>query len=140
MPTTKVKVSEFAKRMALDEQEVIDRLKELDGKTRKGTASISDAEMNELLEYYTQQNQVSDFEAYFADRTAEPKPAAAEKPAAEKSAKAEPKKDAPKKAEPAKTASAPKDAPQAKPEAAARQQAAAPAEEELAAAPAPPAE
>ena len=117
MPTTKVKVSEFAKRLALDEQAIIDRLKDFDGKTRKGTSSISDAEMNYLLEYYTQQNQVENFEAYFADRTAAPKPAAAEKPAAEKSAKAEPKKDAPKKAEPAKAAPAPKAEQPAKPEA-----------------------
>ncbi|MCQ2408318.1 MAG: translation initiation factor IF-2 [Oscillospiraceae bacterium] len=78
MPTTKVKLSDFAADLNLSAQEVVDRLKELDDKVRKPTAALTDAEMNYLLEYYTQRNQVANFDAYFADRseTAQPQPAA----------------------------------------------------------------
>ena len=119
MPSTKVKLSDFAADLNLSAQEVADRLKELDDKVRKPTAALTDAEMNYLLEYYTQRNEVSDFNAYFADRSevTQPQPAVkkptraakpkknekpeksekTEKPAAKKPAKQEKKAaDAPK--------------------------------------------
>ena len=88
MPSTKVKLSEFAADLKLSAQEVIDQLKTLDEKVKKPTTALTDAEMNYLLEYYTQQNQVSSFDAYFADRTEAQPQAAAKKPT--RAAKPEP--------------------------------------------------
>ena len=79
MPTTKVKLSEFAADLNLPAQEVIDCLKQTDDKTRKTTSALTDAEMNYLLEYYSQNRQVANFDAYFADRSAAPQAAAAVK-------------------------------------------------------------
>ena len=80
MPTTKVKLSEFAADLNLSAQEVADRLKAMDDKVRKPTAALTDTEMNYLLELYTQQNQVQSFDAYFADRSEQAPPQAAKKP------------------------------------------------------------
>jgi len=103
MPTTKVKLSEFAADLNLPAQEVIDCLKKTDDKTRKTTSALTDAEMNYLLEYYTQQKQVPNFDAYFADRSAAPQKAAAAAKKPERTAKPEtvarPKKAEAKKAE-----------------------------------------
>ena len=68
MPTTKVKLSDFAADLNLPVQEIIDQLKTLDDKAKKPTSSLTDAEMNYLLEFYTQSNQAESFETYFADR------------------------------------------------------------------------
>ena len=148
MPSTKVKLSDFAADLNLSAQEVADRLKELDDKVRKPTAALTDAEMNYLLEYYTQRSQVSDFNAYFADRSevTQPQPAVkkptraakpkknekleksekAEKPAAKKPAKQEKKAaDAPKPAAEVKPA---EDVQPAKPAAEVKQPEKAPAE------------
>ncbi len=75
MPTTKVKLSDFAADLNLPVQEVIDRLKTLDEKAKKPTSALTDTEMNYLLEYYTRSRQVENFNAYFADRSAEAQPA-----------------------------------------------------------------
>ncbi|MBR4199658.1 MAG: translation initiation factor IF-2, partial [Oscillospiraceae bacterium] len=122
MPSTKVKLSEFAADLKLSAQEVIDQLKTLDEKVKKPTTALTDAEMNYLLEYYTQQNQVSSFDAYFADRSDAQPQAAAKKPTraakpepvarpkkAEKAEKAEPKPEKKKaaKAKPAAEVPAP---------------------------------
>ena len=64
MPTGKVKLSDFAKNMDVPAQELIDRLKQRDKKTRKATATLSEEEMNYLLEVYTQAHQVDDLDAY----------------------------------------------------------------------------
>ncbi|MBR3679044.1 MAG: translation initiation factor IF-2 [Oscillospiraceae bacterium] len=122
MPTTKVKLSDFARDLNLSAQDLADQLKELDGKSRKPSASITDAEMNYLLEKCSQSQQVENFDQYFANRgtavhhAAEEEKTAAAKPTAvkpqrvektEKPAKAEktPKKTAePKKADEPKKA------------------------------------
>ncbi len=88
MPTNKVKLSDFAANLEVSAQELADELKELDGKLRKPSASITEQEMNLLLEKRSQSNQVKSFDEYFANRgtaahTAEEKPAAV-KPAAAK--------------------------------------------------------
>ena len=70
MPTMKVKLSDFAADLNLPVQELIDRLKQLDDKTRKATSSINETEMNYLLESLSQARAVKDFKAYFADRSA----------------------------------------------------------------------
>ena len=94
MPATKVKLSEFAADLNLSAQEVADQLKAMDDKVRKTTAALTDAEMNYLLEYYTQRNQVENFDAYFADRSeqAQPQPAKKPKRAAKPEQVARPKK------------------------------------------------
>ncbi|MBQ8921123.1 MAG: translation initiation factor IF-2 [Oscillospiraceae bacterium] len=89
MPTTKVKLSEFAADLNLPAQDLIDALKKTDDKTRKTTSALTDAEMNYLLEYYTQQNQVASFDAYFADRAAAPQTSAAGAKKPERTAKPE---------------------------------------------------
>ena len=71
MPTMKVKLSDFAADLNLPAEELIDRLKRLDDKTRKATSSITETEMNYLLESISQARAVADFNAYFADRTAQ---------------------------------------------------------------------
>lgn len=111
MPTTKVKLSDFAGDMNVPAQDLADQLKELDGKSRKPSASVTSAEMNYLLEKRSQSQQVESFDSYFADRgtavhnTAEEKAPAAAKPTAVKPQRVE-KAEKPAKAE--KTEKAPK--------------------------------
>ncbi len=102
MPATKVKLSEFAADLNLSAQEVVDQLKKMDDKVRKPTASLTDTEMNYLLEVYTQQNQVSNFDAYFADRSEQPQETKKPKRAAKPEQVARPKKQDAKKQEPKK--------------------------------------
>ena len=117
MPTTKVKLSEFAADLNLSAQEVADRLKAMDDKVRKPTAALTDTEMNYLLELYTQQNQVQSFDAYFADRSEQAPPQAAKKPkrAAKPEQVARPKKETKKEEKPEAKAE-PKPAKAAQPE------------------------
>ena len=119
MPTTKVKLSDFAADLNLSAQEVADQLKAMDDKVRKPTAALTDAEMNYLLELYTQRNQVENFDAYFADRSEQAQPQAAKKPkrAAKPEQVARPKKESKKDEKPAaKQETAPKHAKAAQPE------------------------
>ena len=44
MPTTKIRVSDFAADLNLPAQEIIDRLKALDEKPKKPTSALTDAE------------------------------------------------------------------------------------------------
>ncbi|MBQ6041760.1 MAG: translation initiation factor IF-2 [Oscillospiraceae bacterium] len=131
MPTTKIKLNDFAADLNLPAQEIIDRLRTLDDKPKKPTSALTDTEMNYLLEYYTQNRQVENFNAYFADRSAEAQPqASAKKPtrAAKPEAVARPKKTEPKKKTAAEQPAKEKDA---------QPQAAAPAPAPQPAAPAP---
>ena len=91
MKKAKIKLTEAAKDLKLDVQELIDLLQKYDDSERKKTASIEENEMNYILEYYTQNNQVDSFNEYF-----ESKDKPAEEPQPEKKADA-PKKAAPKK-------------------------------------------
>ncbi len=80
MPTTKVKLSDFAADLNLSAQEVIDQLKALDEKPKKTTSTLTDREMNYLLEFYTQSSQVESFDAFYADRSETKNGASAKKP------------------------------------------------------------
>jgi len=109
--TKKLKLSDLAKDLNVPAQELIDRLAQLDNNKRKPGSSLADAEVNYLLEQYSQNNQVDSFDAYFADRS-------------QKTARAKKEDDAPvEKAKPVKrTAKAaakaeekPADTPKAKP-------------------------
>ncbi len=109
---TKYKLSDLAKDMKIGVQEVIDCLAHEFG-AKKSVSSLNPDEVNYVIEYFTQQNQVDTFDAYFADKTptkkAEEKkqeaPKKEAKPAEKKpETKQEPKKEAPKAAEPKKEA------------------------------------
>lgn len=67
---TKPKLSEVAKDLKVQNQEIIDLLASaFGGDPKKSTAALTAEEMNFLLETYTQKNQVGNFDSYFAERT-----------------------------------------------------------------------
>ncbi len=109
---TKYKLSDLAKHLKLAPQEVIDCLAAKYG-VKKASSSLAPEEVNYVLEYFTQRNQVESFDGYFAYRPVR-KPKT--KPAPAVSAKAEPKTEV--KAEPkpeAKQEIKPEPKPQQKP-------------------------
>ena len=96
--TKKIKLGDLAKDLALTNNDIAECLEKLDGVARKTQASLTPEEVNYVFEYFTQNNQVENFDEYFANNV---KPAAAEKSKETKSAKkseakAEEKKTAPK--------------------------------------------
>ncbi|MBQ5318702.1 MAG: translation initiation factor IF-2 [Oscillospiraceae bacterium] len=94
--STKLKINDVAKELNTTGQELSDFIKEKLDVTKKPTASLTEEEMNYVLEAFSQNNQVASFDDYFATKN-QPKeePKAEEKPAEKKSAKA--KKEAVKK-------------------------------------------
>lgn len=121
----KVKITDAAKDLKITGQALSDFLKEKLDITKKPAASITADEMNQVLEIFSQENQVASFDEYFATRNdkpqkeendeAEEKKAPKKKPAAKKADKKDEAKSeqAEEKAEkPAKTkkATAKKDA------------------------------
>ena len=102
----KYRVHEVAKDLNVDKKEIIDLLdRYFGGEPRKHATVLTDEELNVVFEHYTQQNQVSSFDPYFASRDAKPAPKAepAAKPAKPEPVKAEaPKAEAPKAEAPAK--------------------------------------
>ena len=88
---TKTKINEAAKDLGVSNQELIEVLEKELKVSKKPSAVLTCGEMEFILEYFSQKNQVENFDAYFATRN-QPKP---EKPA-------EPKKEAKKKSEPKK--------------------------------------
>ncbi len=102
----KYRVHEVAKDLNVDKKEIIDLLdRYFGGEPRKHATVLTDEELNVVFEHYTQQNQVSSFDPYFASRDAKPAPKAepAAKPAKPEPVKAEaPKAEAPKSEAPAK--------------------------------------
>lgn len=88
----KQKLNELAKDLNISNQEIINLVKDKFDTVKKPTASLASDEVNIILEHYTQENQVSDFNGYFAARN-EPKTQVKEdKPKQEP--KEQPKKDA----------------------------------------------
>lgn len=116
----KYKLSELAKDIKASANDIIACLEKLGGEAKKSSSMLSPEEVSYVMEYYTQNNQVESFDAYYAnnvkpEKTREPakseKPAKTSKPKAEKqektaktekpkaektAAKEEPKKSAPK--------------------------------------------
>lgn len=107
----KVKITDAAKDLKITGQALSDFLKEKLDIAKKPAASITAEEMNKVLEIFSQENQVTSFEEYFATRNDKPqkeeneeaeKKAPKKKPAAKK--KDEAKSEAEEKAEkPAKS-------------------------------------
>ena len=83
----KTKIKDAAKDLNLTANDIVDIVKDKTGVEKKPAASITEAEMNIVLEHITQNNQVKSFDAYFA-ATEKKAPEKEEKPA-EKPVKAE---------------------------------------------------
>ncbi len=117
--TIKYRVHEVAKDLNVPAKDIIELLaKQFDG-VKKNMTALAEEELSYIFEYYTQNNQVKDLNAYFASRNVQkektvkqqekPAPKQEEKPAPKKAepeqAKEKPQKEklaAEKKAEPAK--------------------------------------
>ena len=116
MKTTKYKLSEMAKDLKVTNNELIECLGKLGGEPKKTQSVLTPEEISYVLEYYTQNNQVDNFDAFYANNVKPVKeekaaPAKEEKKAAKKPAKAEKQE---KKAEPkAEKKPEPKAAPKA---------------------------
>ncbi len=97
--TKKVKLNDLAKELSQGNQELINSLEQLTGAKKKPASGLDSEEVNLLLEYYSQNNEVESFDAYFASKnkpvTKQEEPKAEEKPkrAAKKTEKA-PKQEA----------------------------------------------
>ena len=116
----KIKLNDAANDLSVTPQELIDYFAAKGDTKKKKASSLTEEEMDALLEHYTKLNEVKSFDEYFASRSdkrpekpekkteaAEKKPAAKKKTAAADSEKkAEPVKEAPKKEEPVKKESA----------------------------------
>ncbi|MGI5894356.1 MAG: translation initiation factor IF-2 [Candidatus Merdivicinus sp.] len=123
----KYRLHEVAKDLNVDKKDIIDLLdRYFGGEPRKHATVLTEEELNVIFEHYTQNNQVENFDRYFASKDAAPekveqpetKPAPAKKEAPKAEPKpAEPKHTEPKKAEAKKSepvkAEAPKEAPKA---------------------------
>ncbi len=115
--STKLKINDVAKELNTTGQELADFVNEKLGTSKKPTASLTEDEMNYVLEAFSQNNQVASFDEYFATKNqpkeepkAEEKPvkkAAAKKETAKKTAEKSEKTEKPKK-ETAKKEAAPK--------------------------------
>ncbi|MCQ5152373.1 translation initiation factor IF-2 [Ruminococcus bicirculans (ex Wegman et al. 2014)] len=98
MKTTKYKLSDMAKDLKVTNNDLIECLGKLGGEPKKTQSVLNPEEISYVLEYYTQNNQVDSFDAFYANNV---KPAKEEKKADKKPVKAEKKeKKAEKKPEP----------------------------------------
>ena len=129
----KIKLSEAAKDLNIPAQELIGYFTEKGDTKKKAASTLTEEEMNEILEHYTKLHEVKNLDEYFATangprpekkKTAaeaapnaqEKKPAAKKNEKAEKpAAKAEKKDAAPKKTAPEKPVAKKETAPSAKP-------------------------
>ena len=78
----KLKINDVAKDLHLTTQELIAfyETRSSDGQKKKSGSSLTPEEVNLALEYFTQQHQVPNFDAYFASRnTPRPAPEPAQK-------------------------------------------------------------
>ena len=107
--STKLKINDVAKELNTTGQELADFVTEKLGTAKKPTASLTEDEMNYVLEAFSQNNQVATFDDYFATKNQPAEePKAEEKPAEKKAPKAK-KETAKKEAAPkADKAAAPK--------------------------------
>ena len=107
--TIKYKVTDVAKDLSVTNKEIIELVaKYFGGEPKKATTALSEEELNVVFEYYTQKNEVKDFNAYFNSRVEKPKEEKKPEPKAEK-----PAEKAPAQKTAAKTAPAEKKAPKA---------------------------
>ena len=86
MKTTKYKLSDMAKDLKVTNNDLIECLGKLGGEPKKTQSVLTPEEISYVLEYYTQNNQVDSFDAFYANNV---KPVKEEKKADKKPAKAE---------------------------------------------------
>ena len=92
--TITYKINNVAKDLNIPVKQVIEIVAQMGGEPKKTGGSLNEAEMNYLMEAYTQQNAESDLSAFWASQEPE-KPAAEQKqPAPKAKAKEEPKRQA----------------------------------------------
>ncbi len=128
--TIKYKVTDVAKDLNVTNKEIIELVaKYFGGEPKKASTALSEDELNVIFEYYTQKNEVKDFNAYFNSRKENPKteskpePKSDEKPAAKATTKkastgkktVPSEKEVPKPVEKKAEEEAPKAAPEEKP-------------------------
>ncbi len=65
----KYRVHEVAKDLGVGSKDVVELLKKYVGEEKKHMTALTEDELNIVFEYYTQQNQVENFDAYFASQT-----------------------------------------------------------------------
>ncbi len=71
----KYRVHEVAKDLNVDKKEIIELLdRYFGGEPHKHATALTDEELNVVFEHYTQQNQVPDFNRYFASKDETPAP------------------------------------------------------------------
>ena len=101
MNMNKYKLNELAKDLKLSNSQVVECLEKYKGETKKTVSALSVDEVSFVLEYFTQGNQVENFNDFFANNVKPEKHPKAEKPKAEKKEekKPEPEKKAEVKAE-----------------------------------------
>ncbi len=73
--TIKIKLTELAKDIQTDPANIIECLKDLNAEPKKSGSTLTPEEVGYVMEYFTQQNQVKDFNDYFANKVAPEKPA-----------------------------------------------------------------
>lgn len=118
MKTTKYKLSDMAKDLKVTNNDLIECLGKLGGEPKKTQSVLTPEEISYVLEYYTQNNQVDSFDAFYANNV---KPVKEEKKADKKPVKAEKKekkvekKPEPKPAPKAEAKPEPKPEPKAEP-------------------------
>ena len=88
----KIKLSDAAKDLNITSQELIDFFAEKGDNKEKTGSSLTEDEMDLILESYTKANEVKSLDDYFASKN-EPKPEKIEPPKQEKKKPAAPKKD-----------------------------------------------
>ena len=88
----KIKLSDAAKDLNITSQELIDFFAEKGDNKKKTGSSLTEDEMDLILESYTKANEVKSLDDYFASKN-EPKPEKIEPPKQEKKKPAAPKKD-----------------------------------------------
>ncbi len=102
----KIKISEAAKDLKLSAKELAAFLEEKVGGKKTSSSSMTEEELNLVLEYFSQKNEVASFDTYLATRN-DPRPVREAKPVEKKQEKKAKSEPAPKaKAEPAPKAKA----------------------------------
>ncbi|MBO5571687.1 MAG: translation initiation factor IF-2 [Ruminococcus sp.] len=101
----KIKLSDAAKDLNIPSQDIIDLFAKKGDNKKKAASTLTEDEMDFILEYYTKANEVKTLDEYFASKDEpKPEPKKAEAPKAEPKKKAAaPAKKAEKPAAPAKT-------------------------------------
>ncbi len=84
----KIKLSDAAKDLNIPSQKLIDFFAEKGDTKKKAATSLTEEEMNLVLEHYTKEHEVKSLDEYFASKD-DPRP----EPAKEETPKAEPKKE-----------------------------------------------